>query len=146
MVGQLHHLARHGSCDVSLATSQVVQFLHEPKRSHELALTRIGRHLKGTLDKGLILRPMDIKAPQVDVCINAAFASSWGTKEGTIPDSVESRKGYTMEIVNCPALWVSKPQTSVARSTMESEHTALPVCLCAAIPLLAVLQSPTKTV
>jgi hypothetical protein len=41
-------------------------------------------------------------------------------------------------------LWVSKLQSTIATSTMESEYTALSMVLRAAIPLLAVIESATK--
>ena len=54
----------------------------------------------------------------------------------TSPDSVKSRAGYILEVANCPIFWVPKLQPTIATSTMEAEHTALPVPLRAAIPLL----------
>ena len=79
--------------------------MHHPKRSHELALIQIGRYLKGTLDKGLILQPShDNFSFQMDVFVDAAFACGWGSEEGTNPDSVRSRTGYIIEIANCPVL------------------------------------------
>ena len=44
-------------------------------------------------------------------------------------------------IANCPVIWVSKLQTTVATSTMESEYTAMSMALRAVIPLLAVIES-----
>jgi len=38
-----------------MATSHVARYVNCPRRSHELALERIGRYFKGTADKGLIL-------------------------------------------------------------------------------------------
>ena len=141
VVGQLNYLAGHTRCDIALATSQVARFVHSPKRSHELALIQIGRYLKGTLDKGLILRPTAIETLNVNIYVDAAFACGWQTEEGSNPDSVKSRTGYIIEIANCPVMWVSKLQTTIATSTMESEYTALSMCLRAAIPMLAVLKS-----
>ena len=80
----------------------------------------------------------------MDVYVDAAFACGWGSEEGTNPDSVKSRTGYIIEIANCPVLWVSKLQSTIATSTMESEYTALSMALRAAIPLLAVVSSVTK--
>ena len=144
VVGQLNYLQGHSRSDTTLATSQVARFVHSPKRSHELALIRIGRYLKGTADKGLILRPTDAESLKVDIYVDAAFACGWGTELGSNPDSVKSRTGYIIEIANCPVLWVSKLQSTVATSTMESEYTALSMALRAAIPLLAVIDSATK--
>jgi len=63
---------------------------------------------------------------------------------GANPDSVKSRTGYIIEITNCPVIWVSKLQTTIATSTMESEYTALSMALRPAIPLLVTKSSLTK--
>ena len=127
-----------------MATSQVARFVHNPKRSHELALIRIGRYLKGTLDKGLILKPNTDKTLNIDLFVDAAFACGWGSEEGTNPEAVKSRTGYIIEIANCPVMWVSKLQSTVATSTMESEYTALSMALRAFIPLHAVVKSAVR--
>lgn len=57
VVGMLQYLQGHSRPDISYAVSQCARFVHSPKRSHEVALERIGLYLKGTLDKGLTLRP-----------------------------------------------------------------------------------------
>ena len=71
--------------------------------------------------------------------MDAVFACGWGTELGTNPDSVKSRTGYIINIVNCPVIWVSKLQTTIATSTMESEYTAMSMALRLVIPLLAVI-------
>lgn len=38
VVGQLNYLTGYSRCDLGIATSQVVHYLHWPCRSHELAL------------------------------------------------------------------------------------------------------------
>ena len=47
--------------DISMATHQAAIFSIDPKLSYERAVHRIGRHLKGTSDKGFIFRPDKIK-------------------------------------------------------------------------------------
>jgi hypothetical protein len=54
---------------------------------------------------------------------------------------VKSRAGYIIEVAGCPVLWVSKLQSTIATSTMESEYTALSMALCAVIPLIAVTKA-----
>jgi len=73
--------------------------------------------------------------------VDAAFACGWGTELGTNPDSVKSRTGYIIEIANCPVIWVSKLQTTIATSTVESEYTAMSMALRSVILLLAVIES-----
>jgi hypothetical protein len=137
VVGMLSYLQGHSRIDISLAVSQVARFVHNPKQSHEAALERIGRYLKGTHDEGLILHPDKLdKLFRLDVYVDASFACGWGTELGTNPDSVKSRTGFIIEIMGCSVLWKSQLQTSIATSTMESEYTALSMALRAAIPLL----------
>ena len=61
--------------------------------------------------------------------MDAAFASGRGTELGTNPDNIKSRTGYIKEIINCPVLWVSLLQTTIATSTIESEYTAILMAL-----------------
>ena len=137
IVGMLSYLQGHSRIDISLAVSQVARFVHSPKQSHEEALERIGRYLKGTCDQGLILKPDKLdNLFTIDVYVDASFACGWGTELGTNPDSVKSRTGYIIEIMGCSVVWKSQLQTSIATSTMESEYTALSMALRAAIPLL----------
>ena len=57
VVGMLGYLQGHSRADITFAVSQVSRYTFCPKRSHGLALERIGRYLKGTLNQGLILKP-----------------------------------------------------------------------------------------
>ena len=90
IVGQLNCLSGHTRPDITVATSQVARHPHKPRRSHEEALIRIGRHLKGTKDEGLIMKPKLLDTLNLDVFVDAAFASGWSTKLATNPDSVKS--------------------------------------------------------
>jgi hypothetical protein len=145
VAGMLQYLQGHSRPDISFAVSQVSRYTFGPKRSHEAALERIGRYLKGTIDGGLILKPnLNESIYKIDVYVDAAFASGWGTELGTNPDSVKSRTGYIVEVMGCPVLWCSKLQPCIATSTMESEYTALSMALRAAIPLIEVTTAINK--
>jgi hypothetical protein len=58
VIGMLLYLS-HSRPDIAFATHQCTRYAFAPKQSHEDALKCIGRYLKGTLDKGLILCPSD---------------------------------------------------------------------------------------
>jgi hypothetical protein len=142
VAGMLQYLQGHSRPDISFAVSQISRYTFGPKRSHELALERIGRYLKGTIEKGLILKPdLNESEFKIDVYVDAAFASGWGTELGTNPDSVKSRTGFIVEVMGCSVIWCSKLQPCIATSTMESEYTALSMALRSAIPLLDVTKS-----
>jgi hypothetical protein len=145
VAGMLQYLQGRSRPDILFAVSQVSRYIFGPKRSHELAIEQIGRYLKGTIDKGLILKP-NLKETtfKIDVYVDAAFASGWGTELGSNPDSVRSRTGYIVEVMGCSVVWCSKLQPCITPSTMESEYTALSMALRATIPLMAVTASINK--
>lgn len=122
VIGMLLYLG-HSRPDISFATHQCARYTHSPKQSHENALIRIGRYLKGTLDKGLILTPSD--SLKIDCYPDADFAGLWNRDEKHDPHCVRSRTGYVINLSNCPVLWKSKLQTEIALSTMEAEYVAL---------------------
>ena len=93
------------------------------RKRHEVAIKRIGRYLKATRDKGLILNPS--KELRVDCYADADFAGLYGYESATDPTCVRSRTGFVITVANCPVLWVSRLQESTALSTMEAEVTAL---------------------
>ena len=55
VVGMLGYLQGHSRVDITFAVSEVSFYTFFLNRSHELALERIGRYLKGTIREGLIL-------------------------------------------------------------------------------------------
>ena len=145
IVRMLNCLQWHSCIDISLAVSQVARYVHSPKCSHEIALERIGSYLKGTSDKGLILQPVPLKDQyNINIYVDAAFTSGWGTELGTNPDSVKSQTRYIIEVVGCAVVWCSKLQTCIAISTMDSEYTALSMTLHAVIPLLNICNAINK--
>ena len=56
VIGMLLYLG-HSCPNIACVTHQWAHYTFASKQSHEGALKRIGWHLKGTLDKGLILNP-----------------------------------------------------------------------------------------
>jgi len=81
------------------------------------------RHLKGTTDDGLILKPN--AALSIDCCVDADFCGLWGTEDPNEVACAKSRTGFVVAFASCPLLWVSKLQTEAALSTTEAELTAL---------------------
>ena len=122
VVGMLNYLG-HTRPDCAFAIHQCARYTFEPKKIHEVALKRLGRYLKGTMDKGLILDPSDDYV--IDCYPDADFAGLWGHEHPQDPHCVRSRTGYVITLANCPILWKSKLQTEIALSTMEAEYVAL---------------------
>ena len=57
VVGMLLYLAGHTRPDIAYAVNCCARYMFCPKKSHELALKRIGRYLKATQNRGLVLKP-----------------------------------------------------------------------------------------
>ena len=123
VVGMMLYLCGHSRPDISFAVHQCARYTFAPKRSHEKALIRIGRYLKGTADKGLTLQPTPDLT--LDCYPDADFAGLWNYESPHDPHCVRSRTGYLITLCNCPVIWVSKLQTAIALSTMEAEYIAL---------------------
>ena len=123
VVGMLLYLSGHTRPDIAYAVNCCARYMFCPRKSHEIALKRIGRYLKATRTKGLILDPCD------ELCIDnypdADFAGMYGHEVITDPACVKSRTGFIITVANCPVLWMSKLQQETALSTMEAEIIAL---------------------
>ena len=123
VVGMLLYLSGHSRPDIAYAVNCAARYMFSPRHSHELALKRIGRYLKATREKGLILNPsQDFK---IDCYPDADFAGLYGYEQVTDPTCVKSHTGFVITVSDCPVLWQSKLQTETALSTMEAEIVAL---------------------
>ena len=120
VVGMLLYLAGHTRPDIAYTA----RYMFCPKKSHEEALKRIGRYLKATSKRGLVLNPSKDKL-KIDAYPDADFAGLYGHEEPTDPASVKSRTVYVITVADCPVLWQSKLQTETALSTMEAKIVAL---------------------
>ena len=79
VIGKLNYLERGTRSDISFITHQCARFTTAPKVEHAKALRWLGRYLKETRDKGLILRPSnDI---ELEVFVDADFSGNWDKNE-----------------------------------------------------------------
>jgi hypothetical protein len=122
-VGMLLYLSSNSRPDIQFAVHQCARFTHFPKKSHGEAVKRICRYLAGTARKGVEFNPT--KAMELDCYVDADFAGLWNHEDDQDPVCVKSRTGYVITLGGCPVLWVSKLQTEIALSTLESEYIAL---------------------
>ena len=139
VIGMLLYLAGHSRPDITYAVSQCARYIHGTRRSHEVALERIGQYLKGTMDKGLILRPTSVL--DFECYVDADFAGLYSFEDIADPSCVKSRTGFVICIAGCPIVWSSKLQTDVAGSTMEAEYNALSMAMKDVIPLQELFKS-----
>ena len=58
VVGMLLYLSGHTQPDNAYAVNCCARYMFCPKHSHELALKRIGRYLKNTSSRGMVINPM----------------------------------------------------------------------------------------
>jgi hypothetical protein len=110
-----------------------------PSNTHEVALKRIGRYLKGTMNKVLVLRLSDTL--YIDRYVDDDFTGLWPQENILDPTGVKSRTGFSICIANCPVIWSPKLQSEIATSTMESEYSAFSSTIRDLLPLLELLIS-----
>ena len=90
VVGMLLYLAGHTCPDITYAISCAARYMICPKLVHKQVLKRIGRYLKATADKGLIMKPSE-KLLKIDSFPDADFAGMYGHKAMDDPVCVKSR-------------------------------------------------------
>src|SRR5210317_790954 len=134
IVGKLNYLEKATRSDIAYITHQCARFSTCPKEEHAQAIRWLARYLKGTRDKGTILRPD--KTRGLEVFVDADFAGNWDPKETEDRDTARSRHGYFITFAGCPLVWKSQLQTEVALSSTESEYTGLSYALRDAIPIM----------
>ena len=96
LIGKLNYLAKSTRADIEYATHQCARFMSNPKKSHGMAIKRIGRYLLGTKDKGLILQPNP--SLSFECFVDASFSGEWIKKHTDQamydPNTARSRTGY----------------------------------------------------
>ena len=146
VIGMLLYLAGHSRPDIAYAVNMAARYMFSPRSIHEKAVKRIGRYLKATRSRGIVLCPSD-NVLKIDAYPDADFAGMWGHEENTDPSSVKSRTGFVINVADCPVLWVSKLQNGcTAQSTMEAEIIALNHCCRELFPLMDMVTSLSTAV
>ncbi|KAL3782482.1 hypothetical protein ACHAWO_005229 [Cyclotella atomus] len=144
VVGMLLYLSGHSRPDIAFAVHQCARYTFNPTRKHEVALIRIGRYLKGTMDKGTIMTPSSV--PRIDCYPDADFAGLYGHDDKQDPHCVRSRTGYVILAFGCPVLWRSKLQTEIALSTMEAEYVAISTACRDLFPVVDIVKELSASV
>lgn len=117
MIGSLLYVTTSRP-DVMQAVGQVARFQAAPKESHIIAIKRILRYLKGTIEYGLWY-------PKGNNLIIQAFTyADW---VGSIDDR-KSNSGATFYLGGCLVSWLRKKKTSISLSTVEAEYIAVATC------------------
>jgi hypothetical protein len=74
IIGKLNYLEKSTRSDISYIVHQCAQFTTNPKVEHAQALRWLGRYLKETRNKGMILRPVEGK--DMEVYVDADFCTA----------------------------------------------------------------------
>ncbi len=144
VVGMLFYLLGHSRPDIAYAVNCCTRHMFNPCLSHKKALKSIGRYLKVTWEKGLILNPC--VALKVDAFPDTDFAGLYGYAKITCLEVVKSRTGFLITVCNCPVVWVSKLQTETALSMMEAEIVALAHCCRDLFPIIDIMTEFDKVI
>jgi hypothetical protein len=101
--------------DITYAVQQVCLHMHDPREPHLMALKRLLRYLRGTLDYGLLLH----RASSTDLVVYTD--ADWAG----CPDTRRSTSGYAVFLGGNLVSWSSKRQPVVSRSSAEAEYRAV---------------------
>ena len=135
VIGMCFYLYSHSTPEIGFAISQLSRFTFNPKRSHELALIRLGQYLKGTLNEAMVIEPMKLDEFRMDVYVDSDFLGLYGKERRDDPDNVRCRAGYVIMLNDCPVVWKSCLLDSICTSTMMAEYYSLSLAMREVLPL-----------
>ena len=115
IVGALLYLSSRTRPDLAFAVSNVSKYCSRPTEKHWIALKRILRYLKGTINYGLVYDKNNVK--ECEGYSDADWAGDRVTRRST--------SGFCFMLGGALISWRSNRQTCVALSTAESEYIAL---------------------
>ncbi|KAL2232558.1 UNVERIFIED_CONTAM: Retrovirus-related Pol polyprotein from transposon RE2 [Sesamum indicum] len=119
LVGRLLYLG-FSRPDISYPVQQLSQYLNHPLDSHWKAALHVVRYLKGSPSKGLYF-------PAANTFNLRAFCdANWAS----CLDSRRSLTGYCIFLGDALVPWKTKKQSTVSRSTAESEYRSLASTVC----------------
>ena len=114
IIGSLMHLMNFTRPDIAYVVCRLSRYTHNPNNEHWSALMRLMKHLKGTVNYGILYSGFSST-------LEGHCDANW------ISDSDETKftSGYMFTLGGGAVSWRSAKQTIIARSTMESEFVAL---------------------
>ncbi|XP_048229099.1 secreted RxLR effector protein 161-like [Ricinus communis] len=129
MVGSLMYLTATRP-DLMFVVSLISRFMASPTQLHYVAVKRIMRYLKGTINYGIWYK-------QGEGSDLVAYTDS--DYAGDIDDS-KSTSGYVFLMGGGAVAWSSRKQPIVTLSTTEVEYVAAATCACQAIWMRRILE------
>uniref|UniRef100_A0A803QHD5 Mitochondrial protein n=1 Tax=Cannabis sativa TaxID=3483 RepID=A0A803QHD5_CANSA len=101
--------------DLAFCVNKVCQYMHQPLLSYWTAVKRILRYVAGTLDYGLLLKPVK------DFSLEVFCEEDWASD----PDDRRSTTGYCIYLGGNLVTWKSQKQATISRSSTEAEFQSL---------------------
>ena len=98
-VGMLSYIQGHTCPDISMPVHQMARFCNDQKLSHEQVITRIGRYLLGSRDKGIKYK-VDL-SKGLECYIDADFAGGWDQNDLHDASKFFSRSGFIIKYADC---------------------------------------------
>lgn len=114
IIGSLMYLMNSTRPDIAYAVGRLSRYTQCPNKEHWMALDRVAKYLKGTIDFGLCFK----RSPPV---IEGFSDANWISDS----DEIKSTSGYVFTLGGGAVAWKSSKQTCISHSTMESEIIAL---------------------
>ncbi|KAI0516475.1 hypothetical protein KFK09_009150 [Dendrobium nobile] len=116
--------------NISYSVNCLSQHMHQPLPEHTFLLKRLLRYLKGTLDFGIPINKSNLS-------LKSFSDADWAGD----PSSRKSTSGYCSYLGDNLISWPVKKQTTVARSSTESEYRSLAALVADVIWLRRILSN-----
>ncbi|PKU77855.1 Retrovirus-related Pol polyprotein from transposon TNT 1-94 [Dendrobium catenatum] len=100
--------------DIAYSVNLISQHMHQPLPEHAYLLKRLLRYIKGTLDYGIPISKSNLS-------LSSFSDADWAGD----PISRKSTSGYCSFLGDTIVSWTVKKQSTVARSSTESEYRSL---------------------
>ena len=101
--------------DISFVVNKVCQFLHGPTLQHWMAVKRILRYIKSSIDLGLRINRSS------STLVSAFSDADWA---GSVDDR-RSTGGFAVFLGSNLVSWSARKQATVSRSSTEAEYKAV---------------------
>jgi Reverse transcriptase (RNA-dependent DNA polymerase) len=142
VIGKLNYLEKCTRPDIAYAVHQCARFSEKPTYIHGQAVKWLGRYLRGTRSKGMIIRPTN---ELLNLYADSDWSGSWDRSiAATDASTARSRHGYVLQFCGVPIFWASQLQTEIALSSTEAEYIGLSRGLRETIPIINILKEMRK--
>ena len=109
IIDSLLHLTNFSRPDIAYAVGRLGRYTNNPDHSHWIALERVFRYLKGTINYGIHY-----------TCFPAVIEGFSDANWIYDSDETKSTSGYVFTLAGGAVSWKSAKQTIISRSTMEA--------------------------